>query len=59
MLMINILVIGSYWLEIKLNKVVEKYRFVMYNRPENLQLLTVGDNLKRRFEDNEEAWITQ
>ena len=49
------MVIGSYWLEIKLNKVVEKYRFVMYNRPENLQLLTVGDNLKRRFEDNEEA----
>ena len=25
------------------------------NRPENLQLLTVGDNLKKRFEDNEEA----
>ena len=25
------------------------------NRPENLQLLTVGDNLKKRFEDNPEA----
>ena len=29
------------------------------NRPENLQLLTVGDNLKKRFEDNEEAWVNQ
>ena len=26
---------------------------------ENLQLLTVGDNLKKRFEDNEEAWVNQ
>lgn len=25
------------------------------NRPENLQILTVGDNLKKRFEDNPEA----
>ena len=29
------------------------------NRPENLQLLTVGDNLKRRFESGEEAQIKQ
>ena len=29
------------------------------NRPENLQLLTVSDNLKKRFEDNEEAWVNQ
>ena len=29
------------------------------NRPENLQLLTVGDNLKKRFEDNEDAWVNQ
>ena len=29
------------------------------NRPENLQLLTVGDYLKKRFEDNEEAWVNQ
>ena len=29
------------------------------NRPENLRLLTVGDNLKKRFEDNEEAWVNQ
>ena len=25
------------------------------NRPENLQILTVGDNLKKRFEDNPDA----
>ena len=25
------------------------------NRPENLQLLTVGDNLKKRFQDNPDA----
>ena len=29
------------------------------NRPENLQLLTVGDNLKRRFESSEEERIKQ
>ena len=29
------------------------------NRPENLQLITVGDNLKRRFESNEEERIKQ
>ena len=29
------------------------------NRPENLQLLTVGDNLKKRFESGEEAQIKQ
>ena len=29
------------------------------NRPENLQLLTVGDNLKRRFESGEEAQVKQ
>ena len=29
------------------------------NRPENLQLLTVGDNLKRRFESGEEAQMKQ
>lgn len=29
------------------------------NRPENLQILTVGDNLKKRFEDNPEAWANQ
>ena len=29
------------------------------NRPENLQLLTVGDNLKRRFESGEEERIKQ
>ena len=29
------------------------------NRPENLQLITVGDNLKKRFEDNEEAQVKQ
>ena len=30
-----------------------------HNRPENLQLLTVGDNLKRRFESGEEAQVKQ
>ena len=29
------------------------------NRPENLQLITVGDNLKKRFESGEEAQIKQ
>ena len=29
------------------------------NSPDNLQLLTVGDNLKKRFEDNEDAWVNQ
>ena len=29
------------------------------NRPENLQLLTVGDNLKKRFESGEEAQVKQ
>ena len=29
------------------------------NRPENLQLITVGDNLKKRFESGEEARIKQ
>ena len=29
------------------------------NRPENLQLLTVGDNLKKRFESGEEAQMKQ
>lgn len=29
------------------------------NRPENLQLLTVEENLKKRFEDNPDAWVNQ
>ena len=29
------------------------------NRPENLQLLTVGDNLKRRFESDKEDNVKQ
>ena len=29
------------------------------NRPENLQLMTVGDNLKKRFESGEEAQVKQ
>ena len=29
------------------------------NQPENLQLVTVGDNLKRRFESGEEAQVKQ
>ena len=29
------------------------------NLPDNLQILTVGDNLAKRFEDNPEAWTNQ
>lgn len=29
------------------------------NHPENLQLLTIEDNLKKRYEDNPNAWTNQ
>lgn len=29
------------------------------NKPDNLQLLTIEDNLAKRFEDNPEAWTNQ
>lgn len=29
------------------------------NHPDNLQLLTIEDNLAKRFEDNPEAWTNQ